>query len=70
MSVVCVQAVLDAGVLGAFAGLLQHAKTGIQKEAAWTISNITAGNAAQIQQVIDYQLLPLIINIIVKVRQM
>lgn len=33
--------------------LLKSAKTNIVKEAAWTISNITAGNAGQIQYVID-----------------
>lgn len=53
--------------MATFPALLQHTKTGIQKEAAWTISNITAGNVAQIQQVIDYQLVPLVINILVKV---
>lgn len=33
--------------------LLKSSKTNIVKEAAWTISNITAGNAGQIQYVID-----------------
>lgn len=33
--------------------LLHSAKINIVKEAAWTISNITAGNAGQIQTVID-----------------
>lgn len=62
-----VQAVLDANVLATFTSLLQHAKPAIQKEAAWTISNITAGNSSQIQQVIHQNLLPLIIQILVKV---
>lgn len=33
--------------------LLKNAKNNIVKESAWTLSNITAGNAEQIQQVID-----------------
>lgn len=33
--------------------LLSSPRNNIVKEAAWTISNITAGNAAQIQVVID-----------------
>lgn len=33
--------------------LLKNQKNNIVKEAAWTISNITAGNTAQIQHVID-----------------
>ena len=32
-----------------FAKLLQHPKMNIVKEAAWTVSNITAGNHTQIQ---------------------
>lgn len=33
--------------------LLKNSRNNIVKEAAWTISNITAGNAQQIQAVID-----------------
>lgn len=33
--------------------LLHSSRSNIVKEAAWTISNITAGNPAQIQHVID-----------------
>lgn len=33
--------------------LLRNSRNNIVKEAAWTISNITAGNAQQIQAVID-----------------
>lgn len=33
--------------------LLQYSRLNIVKEAAWTISNITAGNAEQIQKVLD-----------------
>lgn len=46
-------AVIAAGGLPKLAVLLQHPKNNIVKEAAWTISNITAGNHAQIQAVMD-----------------
>ena len=36
-------------------------------EAAWTISNIIAGQQGQIQSVIDANLLPPLINILIKV---
>lgn len=45
--------VIDAGGLPKLGLLLQHAKGNIVKEAAWTVSNITAGNQKQIQAVID-----------------
>ena len=37
------QRVIESGLLKNFPALLQHHKMSIQKEAAWTISNITAG---------------------------
>ncbi len=37
------------------------------QEAAWSISNITAGQAAQIQAVLDAHLLPLVIDVMIKV---
>lgn len=49
---------LNHGALSAFHSLLKHHKINIQKEAAETISIITAGNTQQIQQLIDQQLLP------------
>jgi len=64
---VCVQFVLDQGSLPMFHALLTHHKNSIQKEAAWMISNVTAGNASQIQAVIDHGLIPLVIDIIAKV---
>jgi hypothetical protein len=45
--------VLNCGVLDALVALMSSHKAGIRKEAAWTISNITAGNAEQIQSIID-----------------
>ena len=59
---------LDCSALQAFPRLLQHSKHSIVKEAAWTISNITAGNTAQIQAVIDCQLVPLVVEVLEKVR--
>ncbi|KAB0390759.1 hypothetical protein E2I00_003751 [Balaenoptera physalus] len=38
----------------------------IRKEACWTISNITAGNRAQIQAVIDANIFPVLIEILQK----
>ena len=58
------QHVIDSNALPVFQSLLRHNKLNIQKEAAWTISNITAGNADQIQAVINNELLPLIIDIL------
>mmetsp|Transcript_20953 Transcript_20953/g.29286 ORF Transcript_20953/g.29286 Transcript_20953/m.29286 type:complete len:369 (-) Transcript_20953:93-1199(-) len=54
------QVMLNAGVLEALRSVLQSwvAPRGIQKEAFWTISNITAGNSSQIQSVIDAGLIP------------
>lgn len=61
------QTVLDADVLPAFQNLLRHPKINIQKEACWTISNITAGNQDQIQMVINSGILPLVVEVIRKV---
>jgi len=68
MRLLCfVQFVIDQGCLPLFTALLTHQKNSIQKEAAWMISNITAGNVNQIQAVIDNGLIPLVIQIIDKV---
>lgn len=45
------QTMLDMKVLPQFAALLQSNRKGLRKEAAWAISNITAGNREQTQQV-------------------
>lgn len=45
--------VLAAGALNHIARLLMHPKLNIVKEAAWMVSNITAGSSEQIQKVID-----------------
>lgn len=44
---------IAAGALKRMHKLLQSSRHNIVKESAWTISNITAGNPAQIQAVID-----------------
>ena len=48
------QAVLDCHALTALQPLLQHPKTAIQKEACWTLSNITAGSMGQKQAAADH----------------
>lgn len=45
-------------------GLLKNPKNNIVKEAAWTLSNITAGNPEQIQQIIDADLFPDICDVL------
>jgi len=61
------QFVIDQSSLPMFPALLTHQKNSIQKEAAWMISNVTAGNVSQIQAVIDTGLIPLVVDIIAKV---
>lgn len=56
------QTVLSAGALTMFPILLRHRKNNIQKEAAWTLSNITAGKDTQIQEVINAGLVPLMVE--------
>ena len=43
---------LQSGLLKPFPQLLRHHKPNIVKEAAWTLSNITAGTRDQIQMII------------------
>ena len=45
-----------------FHALLNHSKIGVQKEAAWTLSNITAGTQVQIQSVVSSELVPLLVH--------
>uniref|UniRef100_A0A3B3ZC03 Importin subunit alpha n=1 Tax=Periophthalmus magnuspinnatus TaxID=409849 RepID=A0A3B3ZC03_9GOBI len=56
--------VLNAGALALFPQLLRHPRHNIQKEAAWTVSNITAGKHSQIQEVIDAGLIPILVEIL------
>lgn len=62
------QCVLNAGSLALFPSLLRHPKPNIQKEAAWTVSNITAGKDNQIQEVINAGLIPILVEILQQVR--
>uniref|UniRef100_M3Y0N9 Uncharacterized protein n=1 Tax=Mustela putorius furo TaxID=9669 RepID=M3Y0N9_MUSPF len=48
--------VIDAGALAVFPSLLMNPKINIQKEALWTMSNITAGHQEKIQQVVNHGL--------------
>ncbi|KAF7667388.1 hypothetical protein LDENG_00064490 [Lucifuga dentata] len=60
------QAVLDAGALAVFPPLLRHHRANIQKEAAWTLSNITAGRDTQIQEIIAAGLVPPMIDVLAR----
>lgn len=61
------QAVLDSDALKMFMPLLRHKKANIQKEAAWTLSNITAGRDSQIQEVINSGVIPHLIEMLSRV---
>ncbi|PIO28011.1 hypothetical protein AB205_0066830, partial [Aquarana catesbeiana] len=56
--------ILNCSALQSLLHLLSSPKESIKKEACWTISNITAGNRAQIQTVIDAEIFPALINIL------
>ena len=56
--------ILHSGALPSLLKLLSHAKKAIRKESCWTISNITAGNRDQIQEVINNGLLPPVIHLL------
>ena len=58
--------VVKAGALEVFPTLLTHQKANIVKEAAWTISNVAAGNQDQIQAIIDASILPPLFNVLEK----
>uniref|UniRef100_A0A8U7N6D9 Importin subunit alpha n=1 Tax=Corvus moneduloides TaxID=1196302 RepID=A0A8U7N6D9_CORMO len=60
------QEAIDAGVLTVLPRLLRHTKPVIQKEAAWTLSNIAAGPCQQIQQIITCGLLPPLVELLNK----
>lgn len=55
---------INCGILPALSQLLNSPKEAIRKEACWTISNITAGNTIQIQNVIDANLVAPLIDIL------
>ena len=49
--------------------LLQHPIPGVAREAAWILSNVTAGTPAQIQTVMDVQVVPALIAAVEEVRR-
>eukprot|EP00607_Mallomonas_marina_P005335 CAMPEP_0182437480 /NCGR_PEP_ID=MMETSP1167-20130531/85064_1 /TAXON_ID=2988 /ORGANISM="Mallomonas Sp, Strain CCMP3275" /LENGTH=401 /DNA_ID=CAMNT_0024630419 /DNA_START=1043 /DNA_END=2249 /DNA_ORIENTATION=- len=57
------QLVLEAGAILLLKNLIHHSSKEIQKEACWTVSNIAAGTISQIQEVIDSEVIPPIIDI-------
>lgn len=63
-------AIISAGGVQHLGVLLQHHRINIVKEAAWTISNITAGNIDQIQHVINAGLLPPLIHVLQSVSKL
>lgn len=44
--------------------MLRHSRLNIVKEAAWTISNITAGNSGQIQKVLEAGLMEPLLHVL------
>jgi len=50
----CTQAVVDSDFLPAAAMLLENPKKNIRKETCWALSNIAAGSAAQLAQLMQY----------------
>lgn len=60
-------AVLQANVLPKLKQLLHSSKNNLVKEAAWAISNITAGSSDQIQKVIDANILPDLMEVLTRV---
>jgi importin subunit alpha-2 len=56
------QTVLNAGFLAALPPLFQTPKMQLRKEVCWAVSNITAGTAAQLDEVMRTNLLPLVID--------
>lgn len=60
-------AVIQSGALSHLCLLMQHPKPNIMKEATWTVSNITAGNTDQIQEVVNAGVLAQLIGVLEKV---
>lgn len=56
------QLLIEAKALESFKILVTHPNADVQREATFTVSNITAGNTNQIKVVIDADLIPLIVE--------
>ena len=56
------QVMMDAGCIAPLKALLGHTRKDLRREAAWMISNITAGSHEQIQCVIDGGLIPILVD--------
>lgn len=57
------QHILDCGAIPLLTKLIQHPHKEIQKEACWTISNISAGTVDQIQFVLDSGAIPQLVRL-------
>jgi importin subunit alpha-2 len=61
------EAIIQAGGLTYLKELLKHSRLNIVKEAAWTVSNIAAGNVNQIQEIINAGILEPLIQVLASV---
>lgn len=60
---VTTQKVIDNGALTALLPLLSHARSGVRKEACWSVSNVLAGDMHQIQSAMDTGLIRPILHL-------
>lgn len=60
---VTTQKVIDNGALTALLPLLSHPRSGVRKEACWSVSNVLAGDMNQIQAAMDVGLIRPILNL-------
>ena len=58
------EVILDCNAVPRLKELITHSNREIQKEAAWTLSNIAAGTVDQIQAVIDSGAIPPLVNLV------
>ena len=56
------QVIIQCGALPNLLNLCSHTKKAIRKETLWTISNITAGNKDQIEEVPWCQIVPALLT--------
>ena len=58
------QIIINFSALRCLRALLENPRRAIRKETCWTLSNITAGNQAQIQAVVDEDIFPTLIRLL------